>query len=132
MRGEIPDILLIEDDEVLAEITSFRLELLGYAVKVAARGEEALEIIYEQREPIDLIVIDLAIPGMNGLELIDTLQNDEQTHHIPILVFSTDVNLESVQRAYVAGAKDFLLVPYDPAVLEEKIGTLLQAAQLKS
>lgn len=126
-RDEPPKILLVEDDETLAEITSFRLELLGYGVTMVQSGDEVLA--ETQRQLPDLVILDLAIPGMDGIELINRLQNDERTTAIPILTFSTDADLNTVQRAFTAGAKDYLVTPYDPAVLERKIERLLERSQ---
>ena len=127
MRNEILELLLIEEDEVLAEITAFRLELLGYGVRCAHSGEEARTMLAD-RLP-DLIILDLYLPDVQGVDLVNALKNDPETHSIPILVFSIDADLENVERAYLAGAEDFLVTPYDPAVLEQKLSIMLQMAE---
>jgi CheY-like chemotaxis protein len=121
-------ILLIEDDATLAEITAFRLELLRYRVKTAHTADEALAWL-EQELP-DVILLDTALAGADGLELVNQLSNAPRTSQIPIMVFSTDADLDKVQRAYTSGAKDFLLVPYDPLVLENKLEKLLEAQKV--
>ena len=126
MPPEAAQILLIEEDRTLADITAFRLELLGYTVRCAHSAEEALEAL--ERELPEVIILDLYLPGMDGLELTNRLSNDHRTCDIPVMAFSSDSDLGKVQRAYAAGVKDFLLTPYDPAVLERKLEKLLVAA----
>jgi CheY-like chemotaxis protein len=125
MRNEASVILLIEDDATLAEITAFRLELLRYQVKTVPTADEA--VAWLERELPDVIVLDLALAGTDGLELVNQLANAPRTSQIPIMVFSSDSDLAKVQRAYTSGAKDFVLVPYDPLVLENKLEKLLDS-----
>ena len=115
--------MLVEDDETLAEITAFRLELLGYDVRQVHTADEVRSLLKEQTP--DLIILDLALGGTDGFELTNQIRNDPQTTGIPILAFSTSADLEDVQRAYAAGVSDFLVTPYDPMVLEYKLEQLL-------
>jgi CheY-like chemotaxis protein len=126
MNRESPKILVVEEDELLAEITAFRLELLGYGVDRAQTGEAALERITDAAP--DLIILDLYLPGMDGLELMNRLKSDPKTAEIPVLVFSTAGDLDVVGNAHAAGADDYLVTPYDPAVLQDKIARLLETA----
>ncbi|GAA4437617.1 response regulator [Bremerella cremea] len=123
MRESNPCILVVEDDPLLADITAFRLELLGFDVQTVETAEDAIELCEESH--VDVVIVDLELAGMKGLELINQLQLGEETHETPILVFSTDPSLDVVQKAFKAGAKDYLVTPYDPAVLEHKIERLL-------
>lgn len=118
-------LLLVVADEVLAEITGFRLELLGYEVRVAHSGEQAL-IDVKQQVP-DLCIIELKLPVMSGTALMEQLASDETTSGMPMLALSFDAEVEHVQSAFTAGATDFLVAPYDPLVLEDKVETLLAA-----
>jgi CheY-like chemotaxis protein len=79
----------------------------------------------------DLIIVDTYLPDMNGLELINRITSDSRYGHIPVMVFSVEADLEGVQKAVAAGAKDFLVTPYDPAVLENKVELLLQETVAK-
>lgn len=128
MDKESPRLLLVESDALLADITAFRLELLGYDVATAAGGDEALAKL-DAALP-DLIILDLHLEDMDGLDMIDRLSNDARTSAVAILAFSIDADLDSVQRAYAAGARDYLVVPYDPAVLEAKIESLLHGVRV--
>src|SRR4051812_33322975 len=99
-------LLIVAADEVLADITGFRLELLGYYVRLAASGEEALKLIGQQIP--DLLLIHLDLPGISGTALIEQLATENETARIPILAISTDAGLEMVQRTIGSGASDYL------------------------
>ena len=124
MNQENQTILLVEEDEILADITSFRLELLGYRVRHEASAETALE--YIQKSPPGLIILDLYLPGLDGVELINRLKADDLTAKIPLMIFSVDSDLTVVERAFAAGADDYVVIPYDPTVLQEKVAQLLE------
>jgi DNA-binding response OmpR family regulator len=109
----------------LLEITAFRLELLGYKVVALTTAEKGVEWLANQLP--SLVIVDHALPGMDGIEFINRLSNDTRTSDIPILFLSTNGDLEDVQKAYNAGADEYLVIPYDPIVLEAKVGRLTSA-----
>lgn len=116
-------ILLVEPEGVLAEVTAFRLELLGYAVDVVANAEDALRQV--SRELPDLIITDLVLEGTDSMTLIETLASREDTIGIPVMVLSIDADLDRVTAVHKIGAADFLVVPFQPEVLEQKVSKLL-------
>jgi CheY-like chemotaxis protein len=125
MHERSPQILLVEEDRTLLEVTAFRLELLGYDVVTQQSAERALEWLRE-RLPT-LIIVDHVLPGMDGVEFINRLSNDTRTSDVPVIFLSTNADLEDVQRAYNAGADEYLVIPYDPLVLEAKVERLVTA-----
>ena len=125
MSQDSPMILLIEDEPVLAEVTGFRLELLGFEFETATSSEETFQAIH-RRMP-EAIVLNLGSPDLDGFALLERLSNDPTTSPIPIMAVSDNADLDEVERAYAAGAKDYLVIPYDPTMLEEKLGRLLHA-----
>ncbi len=122
LSGKPCRILLVEPEQVLAEITQFRLELLGYQVDAIDSGEKALAAIEKQKP--DVIICDLTLPGMSGLELIERLASAQETSRIPIMAISFEADIESVQRAHKTGVVDYLVAPYQPTVMEEKVAKL--------
>jgi CheY-like chemotaxis protein len=125
MAEHIPFVLLVEEDPTLAEVTAFRLELLGYRVRTAANSDNILQAI--KAEKPDVIVVDLERSGnQGGLALIEALSRDEETTTIPIMAMSADAELDSVQRAFRAGATEYLVTPYNPLVLEAKVEQLAE------
>jgi DNA-binding response OmpR family regulator len=119
---QAPKILLVEEEETLLAITAFRLELLGYQVVTQESAERALDWL--NQELPSLIIVDQVLPGIDGIDFINRLSNDMRTSNIPIMVLSTNSDLEDVQRAYNAGADEYLVIPYDPIVLESKVEKL--------
>jgi len=116
-------LLLVEEDPTLADITSFRLELLGYEVDVQHSAEEAQSWLVD-RLP-DLIIVGHFLPAMDGLELLNLLSNDVRTSEVPTMLLSPESDLEHVQKAFNAGAEEYLVTPFDPHTLEEKVKNLV-------
>lgn len=115
-------VLLIEEDATLREITQFRLELLGHEVCAFDSGGAALAWLAE-RLP-DVIVIGHFLPDMDGVEMIDRLSNDLRTSEVPVMLLSPNAELDDVQKAFNAGADDYLVTPFDPLMLEQKLARL--------
>jgi len=126
MSAQSSQILLLEGEPILLEITAFRLELLGYEVVSLESAERALEWLVDKSPA--LIIVDHVLPGIDGIEFINRLSNDTRTNEIPIMFLSTNGDLEDVQKAYNAGADEYLVIPYDPMVLEAKVERLVSAA----
>lgn len=116
-------ILLIEEDETLADLTAFRLELSGYDVKTVHSAHDAFAAI--QDDVPDIVITDLVLPDIDGCEFISRLAHDKQCEHVPIMVFSTNSALDQVEKAYAAGARQYLVTPFDPTVLDERVESLL-------
>jgi DNA-binding response OmpR family regulator len=125
MSDQAPQILLIEGDPTLLEITAFRLELLGYEVVTHESAERALDWLRDTLPT--LVIVDHILPGIDGVEFINRLSNDTRTSDIPIMFLSMNGDLEDVQKAYNAGADEYLVIPYDPMVLESKVERLVSA-----
>lgn len=116
-------LLLVQAEPVLAELTSFRLELLGYQLELVGSGGEAIASI--QKSMPGLVIVDTHLSDGDGIEWITRARSEFTADQLPILVFSIDPSLESVERAIHAGAQDYLITPFDPTVMEEKIESLL-------
>lgn len=123
MNQVVREVLLVEPELVVAEVTAFRLELLGYRV-IGVESAEAAFVKIGESIP-DLIITDLVLPGLDGMGFIERVTTDEATSDVRILVLSIDADLSRVQAAYNVGARDFVVVPFHPEVLEEKVGKLL-------
>lgn len=125
MSRQTPQILLIEDDRTLRDITAFRLELLGYEMVTMESAEKALDWL--QNSLPTLVLVDQFLPGMDGVEFLDRLSNDVRTSDVPVIFLSVNADLDDVQKAYNAGADEYLVIPYDPLVLESKVERLTTA-----
>jgi CheY-like chemotaxis protein len=120
-------ILLVEEEPALLEITAFRLELLGYDVVTTSTAESALERL-SQSVP-DLLAVGY-LSDMDPVEFLNRVSDNPRTSDVPLMYLSANSDLDEVQRAYNAGADEYLLTPYDPLVLERKVQGLLAASEL--
>ena len=119
-------ILLIEEEPTLREITAFRLELLGYQVVTKMTADEANNAM---SETLPTLIAVGHVAEMESIEFLNHLSNDPRTSDLPVIYLSGSADLEEVQRAFNAGADEFLVTPYDPLVLEKKVEGLIAAAQ---
>ena len=116
MESETPPRILIVDDEAVARISLAEvLRLEGYDVQMAASGEEALRLV--ERQPFDLMVVDLKMPGMDGIQLTEAVQN--RAPDTVIILLTAFATLETAIEAIRRGAHDYLLKPCPiPQILE--------------
>ncbi len=118
-----PRLLLVEDSPTIVTVVKYFLELEGYEVKTAKDGLEGLELAW--KEPFDLIVSDLNMPGMDGMQLLTKLRGDPKTKDIALLLLTSDDNPETEARMLELGADDFVLKPVEPRRLAARIKALL-------
>ena len=116
-------ILLVDDTEDLVLVVSRRLESWGYEVFTATSGEDGLRLAQE-RLP-DLVLLDIMMPRMKGREVCARLKADSNTKHIPV-IFITALGLaDHVKAGMDLGAEDYIVKPFEPAELKERIAILL-------
>ena len=108
--SEANHLLLVEEEIVLTEVTSFRLEMLGYRVTCVTSSEEAWEISREGK--FDLFFIDIQRDFRNSVNLIERLKADEVTSDVPIIAVSLDGDLAVVEEVFISGADDYLAKPF--------------------
>ncbi len=116
-------ILLVEDDEEVRRYLTSELSRT-HALMEASAGEEALELI-AARAP-QLVLTDVMLPGMDGLEVCRRLREDPRTRELPIVLFSSRGDLQTRLSAFEAGADDFVHKPFDPRELHARIEALLR------
>ena len=114
-------ILIVEDHTDSREILRIQIEYLGYKVIEALRGEEALEKALV--EDPDLIIMDIMLPGMNGIEATIALKQNPKTSRIPVIVHSAWK--QNKDKAMAAGMVEFLLKPTPPRVFGEVLKRIL-------
>jgi len=98
------NILAVDDEEDILELLRFNLAREGYQVSCAASGEDALRIA--RTKPIDLVVLDLMLPGMDGLDVTRKIKNDSKINHIPIIILSAKGEEADVVIGLELGASD--------------------------
>lgn len=117
-------ILLVEDNDDIRIITTIALEHEGrFEVLPAASGEEALRLA--ESHPVDLVLLDVMMPGMDGTETFAALRELDATRDTPIVFLTAKAQSTEVKRLLELGAKDVLTKPFDPLEIAERIaGTL--------
>ena len=108
-------VLVVDDEPDIVEMVKARLELNNFQVITAQDGEEALKKI--EREEPDLVLLDVVLPKMNGLEICRKLREDIVLSHIPIIMLTGKGNLSDMVAGIEAGADDYIVKPFDPAEL---------------
>lgn len=113
-------ILIVEDSPTMRSIVASTIESLdGYRTVEAANGFEALRIL--PRGQIDLIITDINMPDINGLELISYLKNNSLYEKTPLFILSTEGSERDREKGLSLGADEYLVKPFDPAELQELI-----------
>jgi len=122
-----PTLLAVEDEEDILEVLRYNLEQEGYRVVGALSGEEAQRLI--RSEPPDLILLDLMLPGLGGLDLCRILKQNEKTRHIPIIMLTAKSEEADVVAGLEMGAEDYVTKPFSPRVLTARVRTVLRRRQ---
>lgn len=116
-------ILVVEDNPNSKRLICYTLEQEGYQVLNASNGVEGLRMARE--ENLDLLVLDVMLPGLDGFELCHRLRTDPQTARLPILMLSAKAQDADVSVGLRMGADDYLTKPADPAEIVKRVAKLL-------
>src|SRR3990167_8080535 len=100
-------ILLVEDDEFLAELYATKLNLEGFEVSLAADGEKGLRMIKEKKP--DLVLLDIVLPKMDGFEILKKMKAGKNTKDIPVILLTNLSQKDEVKRGLGLGANDYLI-----------------------
>ncbi len=119
-------ILVVDDEEDIVELVELNLAREGYRVLGCATGEKALEIARSKRP--NLIVLDLMLPGMDGLEVCRRLKTDPKTASIPIVILTAKGEESDVVAGLEVGADDYVTKPFSGKVLAARVRRLLRRA----
>jgi CheY-like chemotaxis protein len=123
-------ILVVDDDPSIVKLLTLNLEIEGYEVVSAANGREALEAVAEH-DP-DLVVCDVMMPVMNGLEVVSRLKRDDETKDLPVVMLSAKAQELDVAHGKATGADEYVTKPFDPEDLLTVVAKLLKSSTKKS
>lgn len=118
------NILIVDDEEDVLELLEYNLKKEGYRTEKAMSGEEALQKV-KITNP-DLIVLDLMLPGIDGLAVCKSLKNDSKTQNIPIIMLTAKGEEADIVIGLELGADDYMTKPFSPKVLLARLKRLLQ------
>lgn len=117
-------ILIVEDEEDILEVVSYNLIKEGYQITGIASGEETMQSAKAVRP--HLILLDLMLPGIDGIEVCKQLKNDPQTRHIPIIMLTAKSEETDIITGLEVGADDYVTKPFSPKILVARIRTALR------
>jgi len=120
-------ILIVDDEQHIADGLSFNLRAEGHDTVVAGDGERALRLMLEDREPFDVVVLDVMLPGKDGFETAAELR--AAGHYVPILMLTARGRADDVLRGFEAGADDYVPKPFELPILIARIEGLLRRHQ---
>ncbi|MBC2650579.1 MULTISPECIES: phosphate regulon transcriptional regulator PhoB [Novosphingobium] len=119
-----PRLLLVEDDQALAELVEFRFKAEGYAVTRTDDGDEALLLATEQVP--DVVILDWMIEGTSGIEVCRRLRRDKQTAHVPIVMLTAREAEDDRVRGLETGADDYVTKPFSPRELVARVNAIMR------
>jgi len=118
-------ILIAEDEPHIARMVTFKLEHEGYEVIWAKNGGEAVKSLQDKAP--DLVLLDVMMPVMDGFEVLKKIKEDESTWHIPVIMLTAKGKIKDIDLAFDLGADDYIVKPFLPDELVERVQVLLGA-----
>src|SRR3990167_6130834 len=113
-------VLVVEDEQLIADLLQKKLIKEGYYAFAAGDGEVALQQIREERP--DIVLLDIVLPRMNGFEVLAELRKDEELRKIPVIIISNAGQPAEIEKAREAGVRDWLIkTEFDPQEVLEKV-----------
>src|SRR5947209_18767726 len=118
--------LIIEDDADIAESVKYNLESEGFSAVVASTGEQGLALALDAHNPPSVIVLDLMLPGMNGMELCRRLRRENQTRRTPIIMLTAKTSEADRIAGLDLGADDYIAKPFSVRELVARVRAVLR------
>jgi DNA-binding response OmpR family regulator len=116
-------ILVVDDDPTMVKLINVNLKLNNYAVIEAVSGEQALDIV--SKGPLDLVVLDIMMPGVDGWEVLSRIRLDPDTKELPVILVTAKTQDSDVIRGWELGADEYVIKPFNPLLLVEVIKMVL-------
>jgi DNA-binding response OmpR family regulator len=120
-------VLVVEDELHLAEGLRFNLEAEGYVAEVVGDGEGATNKLLQRKEPFDVVVLDIMLPGKDGFAVVSELR--AARNYVPVLMLTARGRPEDVLKGFASGADDYLAKPFDLSILLARLQGLLRRSQ---
>ena len=123
------NVLIVEDDEFNRDLLQRRVKQSGFKTSCAKNGKEALEVL--ENEKFDLLLLDLMMPGIDGIEVLKRIKADKKHMEIPVIMVSALDDSESIATCMKHGATDYITKPFNAVLLRARIESVLKDKQLK-
>jgi len=117
-------VLIVDDDEFIGQLIQLKVTQLGYEVVRARDGEEGLRAAEAARP--DVILLDLMMPRMNGLEMCRKLRAEEWGKEIPVVMLTARAQDRDIERGFAVGATDYLVKPFSPRELQARLRAMME------
>ena len=124
MEAEKRTLLIVDDVELNRAILN-EIFCKNYYIIEAANGKEALDIILDARKKVDLVLLDLVMPVMDGFVLMEILKEKGVLEHLPVVVITVDGSEQILEKAYSMGAEEIIIKPFNPDIIREKVKNIL-------
>jgi len=121
-------ILVVDDNEMNRDMLSRRLQREGHTVVVANDGRQGLEVM--RKQPVDLVLLDIMMPEMDGFAVLEHMKRDPQLVHLPVVMVSAISEMESVAHCIERGADDYLSKPFNPVLLKARVNASLEKKRM--
>ena len=119
-------VLIVDDDGFISRLVRMKVEQLGHEVETASDGAEGLRKALDLRP--DLILLDLMMPRMNGLEVCRQLRAEPAGRDIPVVMLTAKAQERDIEAGFAAGANDYLVKPFSPRELQARVRAILTRA----
>ncbi|MBN1657621.1 MAG: response regulator [Anaerolineae bacterium] len=129
MSDKCGSILVVDDNVLNRMVLASNLEQQGHRVSLAADGRQAVDIVESQ--PVDLVLLDIVMPEMDGYQVLEWLKAGEHRRDIPVVIISAVEEMDSVVRCIEMGAEDYLTKPFDPVLLRARINAGLEKKRMR-
>jgi two-component system chemotaxis response regulator CheY len=113
--------LVVDDSRAVRMILAKTLKELGFEVREAANGREALEVIEAEKTAVTLVLADWNMPEINGLELLKRLRQNPELSSLVVVMVTTETELDQMAAALEAGANEYVMKPFTKEILVEKL-----------
>jgi two-component system, chemotaxis family, chemotaxis protein CheY len=121
------NVLIVDDSQTMRTVIKKTVAISGFEIGEcweAGDGQEAQDVLNEQW--VDIILTDLNMPRMNGLELVKALKGDEATRHIPIVLITTEGSETRIEEAYALGISGYIQKPFYPEAIRDALNKIME------
>ncbi len=123
-RHEIPTVLIVDDYPTLAELVEWRLRVAGMLTRICPGGAEAMRVVREER--VDLVILDVMMPEVDGYEVIRLIRDQEHTRQLPVIMLTACSTEAEIAEAMALGADYYITKPFNAVELVRQVKRLLE------
>ncbi len=120
-------VLVVDDDPDVCDLVTYKLEQSGLDVRRASDGDAALREV--AKKVPDLVLLDVMMPGVSGLEVLERWRKDEATAAMPVIMLTAKAQENDVERGFELGADDYVIKPFSPRELVRRVTAVLSRRQ---